>query len=157
MAPADGEVVEVRDEYPDSEILGNGQVNCAARDIRGNYILIRHADKEYGLLAHLKHGSVRVKPGDIVRRGEHIADCGNSGYTSEPHLHSHVQDGRSFFTSMGVPIQFADITAYPAPEYAVYDSRPIPPTPVLDNGFIMRGLKVSNAYTESKRSKTPSD
>ncbi|HHV98889.1 MAG TPA: M23 family metallopeptidase [Clostridiaceae bacterium] len=144
LAPADGEVVEVKDKYPDSVILGNGQVDCAAKDIRGNYILIRHADKEYGLLAHLKPGSIRVKPGDIVKRGQHIADCGNSGYTSEPHLHFHVQDGRSFFISVGLPIQFTDITAHSAPGYASYDSRTIPPVSALNKRFIMRGQNVAN-------------
>jgi len=144
LAPADGEVVEVKDKYPDSVILGNGRANCDAKDIRGNYILIRHADKEYGLLAHLKHGSIRVKPGDIVKRGQHIADCGNSGNTSEPHLHFHVQDGRSFYTSVGLPIQFTDITVHSAPGYASYDSRTIPPVSVLNKRFIMWGQNVSN-------------
>lgn len=50
LAPADGVVVEAKDGYPDSMILENGEANCAARDIRGNYILIRHAEREYGLL-----------------------------------------------------------------------------------------------------------
>jgi len=144
LAPADGEVVEVKDKYPDSVILGKGQADCAAKDIRGNYILIRHADKEYGLLAHLKPGSIRVKAGDIVKRGQHIADCGNSGNTSEPHLHFHVQDGRSLFTSAGLPIQFTDITAHPAPGYAAFDARPIPPVSALNKEFIMRGQNVSN-------------
>lgn len=144
LAPADGEVIEVQDKYPDSVILGNGRANCDAKDIRGNYILIRHADKEYGLLAHLKHGSIRVKPGDIVKRGQYIADCGNSGNTSEPHLHFHVQDGRSFYTSVGLPIQFTNITVHSAPGYASYDSRTIPSVSVLNKRFIMRGQNVSN-------------
>lgn len=144
LAPADGEVVEVKDLYPDSVISGNGQADCAAKDIRGNYILIRHADKEYGLLAHLKHGSVRVKPGDIVKRGQHIADCGNSGNSSEPHLHFQIQNSRSFFTSMGLPIQFTDIIAHSAPGYAAFDPRAIPPVSELHKNYITRGQNVSN-------------
>ena len=144
LAPADGEVVEDKDKYPDSAILDNGQTDCAARDIRGNYILIRHADREYGLLAHLKHGSIRVKPGDIVKRGQHIANCGNSGNTSEPHLHFHVQDGRSFYISAGLPILFTDIDSHPAPGYAAIDPRPVPPVSELGKRFIMRGQIVSN-------------
>lgn len=139
LAPADGEVIEVKDVYPDSVILGKGQPDCSAKDIRGNYILIRHGEKEYGLLAHLKPGSIRVKPGEIVKRGQHIADCGNSGNSSEPHLHFHVQNSRSFFTSMGVPIQFTEITADAAPGYANYDTRKIPQNSELSKRFIMRG------------------
>lgn len=144
LAPADGEVVEVKDKYPDSVILESGEANCTARDIRGNYILIRHADREYSLLAHLKQGSIRVKPGDIVKRGQHIASCGNSGNTSEPHLHFHVQEGRSFYTSAGLPIHFTDIDVHPAPGYAACDPRPIPPVSELSKRFIMRGQNVSN-------------
>jgi len=144
LAPADGEVVEAKDKYPDSVILDNGQADCAAKDIRGNYILIRHADKEYGLLAHLKPGSIRVKLGDTVKRGQHIADCGNSGNTSEPHLHFHLQDGISSFTSAGLPIQFVDTTVQPAPEYAAFDPRPLHPVFEFSKKYIMRGQNVSN-------------
>lgn len=143
LSPAEGEVVEVRDKYPDSLLLGHGQADCSARDIRGNYILIRHADKEYGLLAHLQPGSVRVKPGDTVKRGQCVAYCGNSGNTSEPHLHFHLQDSMSFYTSAGLPIEFNGVTRLPAPNYAVYDSRHVP-IPGSVSKYIFRGLSVSN-------------
>lgn len=143
LSPAEGEVVEVRDKYPDSLLLGHGQADCSARDIRGNYILIRHADKEYGLLAHLQPGSVRVKPGDTVKRGQCVAYCGNSGNTSEPHLHFHLQDGMSFYTSAGLPIEFNGVTRLPAPNYAVYDSRHVPISGSVSE-YIFRGLRVSN-------------
>jgi hypothetical protein len=143
LAPADGEVVEVRAEFPDSLLLANGQVDCSARDIRGNYILIRHADKEYGLLAHLKPGSIRVKVGDAVKRGQCIAYCGNSGNSSEPHLHFHLQDGMSFYTSAGLPIEFADVTAHPALNYSAYDPRPASPIS-MPAKYIMRGQSISN-------------
>lgn len=143
LAPADGKVVEVRDKYPDSHLLGHGRADCSARDIRGNYILIRHADKEYGLLAHLKPGSVCVKVGDTVKRGQCIAFCGNSGNTSEPHLHFHLQDGMNFYTSAGLPIEFTGITSLPAPNYNVYDPRPVS-TNVSNSKYIFRSLRVSN-------------
>ncbi len=143
LAPADGEVVEIRDKYPDSPLLGRGQADCSARDIRGNYILIRHADKEYGLLAHLKPGSVCVKVGDTVKRGQCIAFCGNSGNTSEPHLHFHLQDDMNFYTSAGLPIEFAGIISLPAPNYSAYDPRPVS-TAVSNSKYIFRSLRVSN-------------
>jgi len=142
LAPADGEVVEVQDQYPDSLLLGHGKVDCSAKDIRGNYILIRHAENEYGLLAHLKPGSILVKVGDQVKRGQCVALCGNSGNSSEPHLHFQIQDGISFYTSAGLPIEFTDITISPAPNYSRYDRRlTIPST---SSKYITRGQLVSN-------------
>ena len=49
--------------------------------------MIQHAEKEYSLLAHLKPGSICVRTGQQVNLGEKIGECGNSGNTSEPHLH----------------------------------------------------------------------
>lgn len=144
LAPADGEVVELRDGYPDSLLSEHGQVDCSAKDIRGNYILIRHADKEYGLLAHLRPGSICVKVGDTVKRGQCIAYCGNSGNTSEPHLHFHLQDGMSFYTSAGLPIEFVGITVLPTPNYPVFDPRPVSSISTSGEKYIARGLSVSN-------------
>ena len=58
----------------------------------GNHVVLDLGSGEYALLAHLRRGSVRVRPGQRVRRGETLGRCGNSGNSSEPHLHFHVQD-----------------------------------------------------------------
>lgn len=52
-----------------------------------NLVRILHVDGTYGEYAHLNWNSIRVKPGDVVRRGEYIADSGNTGFSSGPHLH----------------------------------------------------------------------
>ncbi len=52
-----------------------------------NVIRILHDDGTYAIYAHLNTNSIRVRPGDRVRRGEYIADSGNTGYSSGPHLH----------------------------------------------------------------------
>lgn len=57
----------------------------------GNYILIRSSAGFYVLLAHLKKNSVTVKVGDAVQVGRALGQCGNSGYSQEPHLHLQVQ------------------------------------------------------------------
>ena len=57
----------------------------------------------YMLYAHLQSGSLKVKQGDKIKRGEVIGLVGNSGNTSAPHLHFHVMDGPSPLTSEGVP------------------------------------------------------
>ena len=52
-----------------------------------NVVRIMHDDGTYAIYAHLNTNSIRVKPGDVVRRGEYIADSGNTGFSSGPHLH----------------------------------------------------------------------
>ena len=56
-----------------------------------NIVRILHDDGTFSLYAHLNWNSIRVKPGDRVRAGQSIADSGNTGYTSGPHLHFSVQ------------------------------------------------------------------
>lgn len=110
VAPADGVVVAASDGHRDYHRT-DGWLDPLQRDIRGNYVTIRHADGEYSVLAHLREGSVAVESGDRVARGERIARCGNSGNSTEPHLHFHVQDRPNFFLGMGLPVQFADLRA----------------------------------------------
>lgn len=144
LAPADGEVIEAASGYSDSLILGNGQVDCSARDIRGNHILIRHNEGEYSLLAHLQPDSIRVKNGDAVKRGQCLARCGNSGNSSEPHLHFQLQNGVSFYSSAGLPVELEGISATPTPNYSIYDPRPIPSADGLTGKYITRGHNVLN-------------
>lgn len=130
LAPADGIVVETRDCYPDTPIAGEGQADCAASDIRGNYIVIQHGEHEFSLIAHLHQGSICVKEGDTVARGQVIARCGNSGNTSEPHVHFQVQTGKSFLLSAGLPIHFENIGITGSPQQT--------------HGFITKGQYVEN-------------
>ncbi len=52
-----------------------------------NIVRILHDDGSHAVYAHLNWNSIRVRPGERVKRGEYIADSGNTGYTSGPHLH----------------------------------------------------------------------
>lgn len=143
LAPADGVVVEVKDKINESRLLGNGQVDNGVKDIRGNYIVIQHGDKEYSVLAHLSPNSIRVKVGDRVKRGEEIAKCGNSGNSTEPHLHFQLQDGKSFFFSAGLPITFSSIKKVECDYYEKYDGRKIiSKDSNYNKGNIRRGQKV---------------
>lgn len=107
LAPADGEVIETNEDHRDCPYLG-GWVDPFQRDIRGNYVTIRHAEEEYSVLAHLKEGSVTVREGEGVERGQLIGRCGNSGNSTEPHLHFHVQDRPEFSLGAGLPVEFVD-------------------------------------------------
>jgi hypothetical protein len=143
LAPADGTVVEVRTDCRDSKIMGGGKTDPLIKDIRGNYIVIQHAEDEYSCLAHLKPDSICVHIGEQVKRKQQIALCGNSGNTSEPHLHFQVQNGKSFFNSAGLPIYFEKIEAVPQTQYSIYDDRPIPMEGKEAN-FVSRGECIRN-------------
>jgi murein DD-endopeptidase MepM/ murein hydrolase activator NlpD len=68
----------------------------------GNLVIIKQAETEYAVYAHLKNGSVSVKVGDKVEAGQVIGICGNSGHSTEAHLHFHVQDGLVMEGSWGI-------------------------------------------------------
>ena len=144
LSPADGIVIEVYNKAKDSNIMGNGKVDCNSKDIRGNYILINHSDNEYSMLAHLQPNSILINCGERVVRGQVIAKCGNTGYSSEPHLHFQLQNSKSFYFSAGLPICFSNISAYKTPNYQSIDNRPIQELNDKSCGFITRGHNVLN-------------
>jgi hypothetical protein len=104
-APADGVVVAVQNRHRDCP--WPGLLDPLAWSIVGNYVLIRHEGGEYSLLAHLKRGSVRVRPGQWVRAGEVVGECGNSGHSTEPHLHFQFLDRPNLFLGLSLPIPFS--------------------------------------------------
>ncbi len=59
----------------------------------------------YALYAHFQPGSIRVKEGDQVKRGDVLALVGNSGNSLAPHLHFHVMSGRLSLASNGLPYE----------------------------------------------------
>ncbi|HOV80565.1 MAG TPA: M23 family metallopeptidase [Bacillota bacterium] len=111
LAPADGEVVSMADIHPESRVYGDGRIECRAKDIRGNYVTLKHNEKEFSTIAHLMPNSITVAMGQKVVRGQAIAKCGNSGNTSEPHVHFQLNDGKSFFASAGLPVKFKNVLA----------------------------------------------
>lgn len=86
FAPCTGTVIHASDGLPD------GVPNEV--DAAGNHVVIDNGH-EHVLLAHLRLGTVAVSTGDQVRAGDHIGEVGNSGNSTEPHLHIHVErDGQ---------------------------------------------------------------
>lgn len=104
LAPAAGLVTEaidgVRDNIP-------GSLNQYSA--MGNCVIIQHSDSEYSVLSHMKRGSVKVKQGDRVTRGKVLGLCGNSGNSSEPHLHYHLQNSPILQVATGIKVYFDDI------------------------------------------------
>jgi len=99
-AARDGIVVDVASDYFEAGL------DPSVDGPRANIVRILHDDGTMSLYGHLNWNSIRVVPGQRVRRGEHIADSGNTGFSSGPHLHFVVQrnDGGRL---VSVPIEFA--------------------------------------------------
>jgi murein DD-endopeptidase MepM/ murein hydrolase activator NlpD len=97
LAVADGTVVTVIDGVPENQ---PGHRN--ADMVPGNVVFLRHAGSLYSVYAHLRPERMRVKPGATVKRGAVLGYCGNSGNSTEPHLHFQLQDGPAFDASWGV-------------------------------------------------------
>ena len=70
--------------------------------IAGNHVVIDHGNGEISYFAHLVPGSIPVHVGDVVKAGQLLGKCGNSGHSSEPHLHYHLQNS----DGDGLPVQF---------------------------------------------------
>jgi urea transporter/murein DD-endopeptidase MepM/ murein hydrolase activator NlpD len=85
-SPLSGKVVTVVDGIPDNTI---GEANIEKN--WGNTIIIDHSEGLFSALSHLKPGSIKVKEGEIVDKGDIIAACGNSGRSPYPHLHFQFQ------------------------------------------------------------------
>ncbi|WGW05995.1 M23 family metallopeptidase [Tropicibacter oceani] len=116
LACAEGEVVARREGLRDFAAAGLGWIDWRVRDPRGNYLLIRHAPDRFSLYAHLQQGSLRVAPGQRVQAGQQIAAVGNSGHSTEPHLHFQLQDRASGFACLGLPLRFVDALVLEGPE-----------------------------------------
>jgi murein DD-endopeptidase MepM/ murein hydrolase activator NlpD len=87
IAPADGTIEFILDRIPDNIV---GEVNT--RDNWGNTVIIKHGETLYTSLSHLKEGSIKVKEGDMIKEGEEVGRCGNSGRSPYPHLHFQIQE-----------------------------------------------------------------
>lgn len=117
LAPADGTAVSVENRMPDmkpGELIA--QMDPAVAEglhPAGNHVIIETAENEYVLLAHMQEGSVRVRAGDRVAAGDPLGLTGNSGNTSESHIHIHAQDQPAFFagSAVGLPLRFSGYRA----------------------------------------------
>ena len=117
VAPVSARVHHAGDGAPD-EIPGKASMNLS--NPIGNTVMLELETGTYLIIAHLKSGSVLVEAGDEVVEGQKIGECGNSGNTSEPHIHIHHQRqaprGRPLNFSEGLPLFFRDHDGDPMPE-----------------------------------------
>ena len=104
-AVADGTVVEAVDGMPERTPFASRE-QATVDSAAGNHVVVDIGDGNFALFAHLKTGTVAVKPGDRVKTGEVIAHVGDTGNSDGPHLHFHVMDGPSPLASNGLPYAF---------------------------------------------------
>jgi hypothetical protein len=121
LAVADAVVVRVadggrdhlsRNSYPALVYLvGEGVVRLLGglRRIVGNHVVLDLGDGTYALYAHLERGSIGVRVGERVRVGAELARCGNSGNSSEPHVHFQLMDGPDATAAQGLPFTWRGI------------------------------------------------
>lgn len=104
LAPADGTVVFVVDaieDYPPGE--------RERYFVPGNTVVIDHGDDEFSVLAHLKKGSVVVKPGQKVKVGQKLGQVGNTGNSHDPHIHWHLATKGGLSRGTALPIRFGPL------------------------------------------------
>jgi hypothetical protein len=101
-SPCDGLAYDVVDKWPNEMPFGDK----APYNV-GNHVVIKTGN-HFVLMGHLQQGSITVKVGDFVKKSQSIAKAGNSGWTSQPHLHIQAMKSSpgSFWAAEGVPIIF---------------------------------------------------
>ena len=104
LSPCDGDVVMAVDGVKDNT---PGKMNPLF--VTGNTVVIKTASDEYVLLAHFKRGTVAVEQGDMVKAGQLLGECGNSGNSSEAHIHMHIQNQESMISATGIKCFFEEI------------------------------------------------
>lgn len=126
LAPADGVVVRAHDGEADHAgrrsqlslvLYAAGQLSRLRQGvdaIAGNHLVIELRDTgAYVALAHLRAGSLRVGVGDTVTTGQVVADCGNSGNSTQPHVHVQVMDGPDPLHARSLPLEFRRFREWP--------------------------------------------
>jgi len=104
LAPCDAEVIVAIDGIKDNV---PGKVNPLYAP--GNSILLKTRNNEYILFAHIQQQSISVKQGQAVKKGELLGLCGNSGNSSEPHFHFHLQDTERLNDATGIKCYFSNL------------------------------------------------
>lgn len=104
IAPCEAEVVLAVDGIKDNK---PGELNPIY--VPGNTVILKTANNEFLFFAHFKQNSIVVKEGQKVKKGELLGLCGNSGNSSEAHLHFHIQNIEDMNKATGAKCYFDEI------------------------------------------------
>ncbi|MGY1747772.1 M23 family metallopeptidase [Modestobacter sp. SYSU DS0511] len=126
LSPAAGRVVTVHDGEPDHAARRSAPARMSyaltqasrarggAGALAGNHVVLAAGDGAFVVLAHLRAGSVGVRVGQHLEPGDPLGACGNSGNSTQPHVHLQVMDDADPFRARGVPMVFTDLRVSPA-------------------------------------------
>jgi len=110
LAVADATVASTGDGIGESATLAeHAAQKVPLEDAAGNYVALDLGEGRYAFYEHLKPGSITVKPGQRVQRGQVIGRLGFTGESTGPHLHFHVADGNAPLGAEGLPYGFAHL------------------------------------------------
>jgi hypothetical protein len=126
LAPRHGRIVAVHDGEPDhaarrSPVAGlpyaltqGSRLRAGLDAVLGNHVILQLAEAgPYVLLAHLRTGSIDARVGELVETGQQLAQCGNSGNSTQPHLHVQAMDSVDLLDARGWPVVFRNYLAWP--------------------------------------------
>jgi murein DD-endopeptidase len=114
LSVADGVVTEIKEGIPQNAPGANSRaVPITLETIGGNHVIVDIGEGRFALYAHMQPGSLRVKAGDKVKRGDVLGLIGNSGNSTEPHLHFHICNANSLLGCEGLPYAFTAFEAEP--------------------------------------------
>ncbi|HFA49751.1 MAG TPA: DUF3887 domain-containing protein [Bacteroidetes bacterium] len=104
IAPCDGKIIRVLEGVKDNTVPGMNKIQAY-----GNCVMLETKNKEYIVFAHLKMNSIKVKKGQKIKQGDILGLCGNSGNSTEPHLHFSVQNIPELQIATGAKCYFEKI------------------------------------------------
>jgi hypothetical protein len=104
LAVADSTVIDTRNDLENAKPPNSPDPSTITlQNALGNHVILDIGGGYFAFYAHLQKGSVLVKPGERVKRGQALGRVGNSGNTTAPHLHFHIMNGPTVFSSDGLP------------------------------------------------------
>jgi murein DD-endopeptidase MepM/ murein hydrolase activator NlpD len=92
---------------------GKYAIDLTWQNAGGNHVVVAIGFDLFAFYAHMRPGSITVKEGDVVKVGQSLGHVGNTGSSTEPHLHFHIIDRPQFLSGQGVPYEFANFSTSP--------------------------------------------
>jgi len=137
LAVADGIVIDCKDGIPEHRVDEGMPIPPTSQTVLGNFVILDIGNGLYAFYAHLQPGSVNVQIGDEVSAGDVIGLLGNTGMSTAPHLHFHVEDTSSIIAGQGVP--------YVLESYELQGTVPVS----VDSQFLMEYSWSENDFPET--------
>lgn len=125
LSPVSGTIVDVHNGEPDHKARRSlithlpyllseaSRINDGVSAIAGNYVIIKSDESDiYIGIVHLQIDSVQVWKGQHISKGKHIGNCGNSGNSTQPHIHIQAMDSVDLLVAKGVPLYFDSFSSW---------------------------------------------